>query len=84
MNLGSTYESTMRWLGRGTRVMAMAKVHVPWRRAVNGQRAMVTLPDHVDVLYELSSGAQVHMRFSETTGLSSGNRTWIRGTEGTI
>jgi len=84
MNLGSTYESTMRWLGRATRVMAMAKVHVPWRRAANGQRAMVTLPDHVDVLYELSSGAQVHMRFSETTGLSSGNQTWIHGTEGTI
>ena len=84
MNLGSTYESTMRWLGRGTRVMAMAKVHVPWRRAANGQRTSVALPDHVDVLYELPNTAQVHMRFSETTGLSSGNQTWIHGTEGTI
>ena len=84
MNLGSTYESTMRWLGRGNRVMAMAKVHVPYRRAANGQRASVTLPDHVDVLYELSNRAQVHMRFSETTGLSSGNQTWIHGSQGTI
>ena len=84
MTLGATYESMMRWLGRGTRVMAMAKVHVPYRRAANGQPASVTLPDHVDVLYELASGAQVHMRFSETTGLSSGNQTWIHGTEGTI
>lgn len=84
LNIGSTYESTMRWLGRGTRVMAMAKVHVPWRRGANGQRTSVALPDHVDVLYELPNQAQVHMRFSETTGLSSGNQTWIHGTEGTI
>ena len=84
MTVGATYESMMRWLGRGTRVMAMAKVHVPYRRAANGQRASVTLFDHADVLYELASGAQVHMRFSETTGLSSGNQTWIHGSEGTI
>ena len=84
MTLGATYESMMRWLGRGTRVMAMAKVHVPYRRAASGQPAAVTLPDHVDVLYELPNGAQVHMRFSETTGLSNGNQTWIHGTEGTL
>lgn len=84
LNLGSTYESAMRWLGRGHRVMAMAKIHVPYRRAANGDRMAATLPDHVDVLYELTSGAQVHMRFSETTGLSSGNQTWLHGTEGTI
>jgi predicted dehydrogenase len=84
MTLGATYESMMRWLGRGTRVMAMAKVQVPYRRAANGQPASVTLPDHVDVLYELASGAQVHMRFSETTGLSAGNQTWIHGSDGTI
>jgi predicted dehydrogenase len=84
MNLGSTYESTMRWLGRASRVIAMAKVHVPYRRAANGQRASATLPDHVDVLYELVNGAQVHMRFSETTGLSSGNQTWIHGADGTL
>ncbi len=56
LNIGSTCESLMRWLGRGTRVMAMTKVHVPW----------------------------VHMRFSETPGLSQGNQTWIDGTQGTI
>jgi predicted dehydrogenase len=84
MNLGSTYESTMRWLGRATRVMAMTKLHVPYRRGANGERVAAMLPDHADVLYELASGAQVHMRFSETTGLSSGNQTWIHGSEGTI
>ena len=83
LNIGSTMESMIRWLGRGTRVMAMTKVHVPYRY-LDGQRTSVTIPDHVDVLYELMNGAQVHMRFSATTGHSNGNQTWIYGTEGTL
>ena len=84
LNTGSTYESMMRWLGRGNRVMAMASIHVPYRRGPGGQRTSVTLPDHVDILYQLANGAQVHMRFSESTGLSNGSQTWIHGSEGTI
>jgi predicted dehydrogenase len=84
LNIGSTYESMMRWLGRGDRVMAMAKVHVPFRRGAKGEPASVSLPDHVDVLYQLANGAQVHLRASETTGLARGNQTWIHGTQGTI
>jgi len=84
LNIGSTYESMMRWLGRGTRVLAMSKVHVPYRRNASGMPTSVSIPDHVDILYELANGAQVHMRMSETTGLSSGNQTWFHGTEGTI
>jgi predicted dehydrogenase len=84
LNAGSTYESMMRWLGSGTRVMAMSKVHVPFRRGPKGEPTSVSLPDHLDILYELPNGAQVHMRVSETTGLSQGNQTWIHGREGTI
>ena len=84
LNLGSTYESMMRWVGRGTRVMAMAKTHVPIRRDASGQPRSVHIPDHFDILYELPNGAQVHMRMSETTGLSAGNQTWLHGSEGTI
>ena len=84
LGLGATYETTTRVLGRATRVMAMSKVHVPYRPEASGQLTSVTIPDHVDVLYELVNGAQVHMRFSATTGLSGGNQMWIYGTEGTI
>ena len=84
LNIGSTKESMMRWLGRGTRVMAMSKVHVPYRYNNRRQLTSVTIPDHVDIMYELMNGAQVHMRFSASTGLSSGNQTWIYGTEGTL
>jgi predicted dehydrogenase len=84
LNVGQTYESAMRWLGPATRVMAMSKIHVPVRRGPDGQTVAVDVADHIDVMYELTNGAQVHMRVSATTGLSTGNHTWIYGTEGTI
>jgi predicted dehydrogenase len=84
LNIGAAYESMMRWVGRGTRVMAMAKIHVPYRRNAKGALTSVSIPDHIDVLYELANGAQVHMRMSATTGLSTGNQIWFYGTEGTI
>ena len=84
LNIGASYESMMRWLGRGNRVMAMSKVHVPYRTDERGETVSVSIPDHVNILYELANGAQVHMRMSSTTGLSTGNQIWIYGTEGTI
>jgi predicted dehydrogenase len=84
LNVGGTYESAMRWLGTGSRVMATTKVHVPRRKDEQGQLRTATIPDHVEVLYELREGAPVHMKFSETTGLSRGNQIWIFGSEGTI
>lgn len=84
LNVGGTYESVMRWLGPGDRVTAMTRVHVPTRRDSSGTERRATLPDHVEVLYELANGAPVHMKFSETTGLSRGNDIWIYGSEGTL
>ena len=84
LNVGAIYESMMRWLGSGNRVMAKTRVHVPTRRDEQGAQRAATIPDHVEVLYELGNGAPVRMKFSETTGLSRGNDTWIFGSEGTI
>lgn len=84
LNVGAIYELMMRWLGPGNRVMAKTRVHVPTRRTEQGVQVAATIPDHVEVFYELANGAPVHMVFSETTGLSRGNDTWIFGSEGTI
>jgi predicted dehydrogenase len=84
LNVGAIYELMMRWLGPGNHVMAKTRVHVKTRRDEQGVLRAATIPDHVDVLYELANGAPVHMTFSETTGLSRGNDTWIFGTQGTI
>lgn len=84
LNVGAIYELMMRWLGPGNQVMAKTRVHIPTRLDEQGASRPATIPDHVEVLYELANGAPVHMRFSETTGLSRGNDTWIFGSEGTI
>ena len=84
LNVGGTYESVMRWLGPGNRVMAKTRVQIPTRREETGAMRGATIPDHVEVLYDLANGAPVHMKFSETTGLSRGNEIWIFGSEGTI
>jgi predicted dehydrogenase len=84
LNVGAIYELMMRWLGPGDRVLAKTRVHIPTRRTEQGLQVSATIPDHVEVLYELANGAPVHMVFSETTGLSRGNDTWIFGSEGTI
>ena len=54
--------------------MAMSKVHVPYRQNAEGEPASVAIPDHIDILSELANGAQLHMRASETTGLSTRTR----------
>jgi predicted dehydrogenase len=84
LNVGAIYELMMRWLGPGNRVRGITRVHVQTRRDEQGNEHPARIPDHVEVLYELANGAPVHMKFSETTGLSRGNDTWIFGSEGTI
>jgi predicted dehydrogenase len=84
LNVGAIYELMLRWLGPGDRVMAKTRVHIPTRRTEQGMEVRATIPDHVEVLYELRDGAPVHMVFSETTGLSRGNDMWIFGSEGTL
>jgi predicted dehydrogenase len=84
LNVGAIYELMLRWLGPGNRVLAKTRLQIPTRRNEQGAQVAATIPDHVEVLYELANGAPVHMVFSETTGLSRGNDTWIFGTEGTI
>jgi len=84
LNVGGTYESMMRWLGVGNRVVGKTRIQILKRRDEKGAEHEASIPDHVEVLYELASGAPVHMRFSETTGLSRGNDIWIHGSEGTI
>jgi predicted dehydrogenase len=84
LNMGIWYEAMMRWLGPARRVMTMAKVAVPRRRDESGAWRDVHVPDHVDILAELKSGAVAHYRFSAVTALAPPNEAWIFGTEGTL
>ena len=84
LNMGIWYEAMIRWVGPATRVMANTKVNVRQRRDENGASVPVTIPDHVDILADLASGATANLRFSAVTGLSPGNDVWIYGSQGTL
>ena len=84
LNMGIWYEAMMRWLGPARRVMAMTKVAVPRRRDAGGAWHDVKVPDHVDILATLESGAVAHLRFSAITALAPASEVWIYGTEGTL
>jgi predicted dehydrogenase len=84
LNMGIWYEAMMRWLGPARRVMAMTKVAVPRRRDASGAWREVSVPDHVDILATLGSGAVAHLRFSSVAALAPPSEVWIFGTDGTI
>ena len=66
MTLGIFYEGVRRWVGDATEVMAMGKTHVKARvDPATGAQQHLTIPDHIDVLGTLPSGAQLHMLVSD-------------------
>jgi predicted dehydrogenase len=84
LNMGIWYEAMMRWLGPARRVMAMTKVAVERRRDAAGAWQEVRVPDHVEILATLASGALARLRFSGVAGLAPASEVWIFGTDGTI
>ena len=84
MLMGVLYECVMRWAGHATSVVAMSRTFVPARRDADGTLHPVRVPDHLDVVAQMSNGAQCHLVVSEVTGLRSGTEIWLFGSEGTI
>jgi len=84
LNMGIWYEAMMRWVGPARRVVAMTKIAVPRRRDAGGVLREVKVPDHVDILAELASGAVARMRFSAITALAPPPEAWIFGADGTL
>jgi predicted dehydrogenase len=84
LNMGIWYEAMMRWLGPARRVMTMTKMAVPRRRDESGDWHEVRVPDHVDILAELQSGAVARWRISSITALAPPSEVWIFGSDGTL
>ena len=82
--MGIWYETMMRWVGAARRVTAMTKIAVPRRKDESGAWHDVKVPDHVDILATLGSGAVAHFRFSSLTAFAPGPEAWIFGSEGTL
>ena len=84
MGLGIWYEAIMRWVGPASSVQALTRIIVPARLTENGERKVISIPDHVDILCETFSGPLLHIKFSDVLGHASGNEVWLYGTEGTL
>ncbi len=84
LNMGIWYEAMARWLGPARRVMAMTKLAVPRRKDATGALRDVTVPDHVEILATLASGAVARLRFSAITALAPPSEAWIFGSDGTL
>ena len=84
MLMGGWYEVLLRWAGCAISVKAITRVNVTSRLDASGQRREISIPDHVEILAEMASGAVCHMRVSEVTGFVSTDKIWLYGTKGTI
>lgn len=86
LTLGIWYECAARWVGHARSVVASARTFVPRRREpASGREVDVAVPDHVDVLADLASGASFRLQVSAVTGLAPSPReAWLFGSEGTL
>ena len=84
MGLGIWYEAIMRWVGPASSVQALTKITVPSRLDAKGDRNIISIPDHVDILCETFSGPLLHIKFSDVLGHAPDNAVWIYGTQGTL
>lgn len=85
MNMGIWYEATMRWVGPATSVSASARTFVRRRNdPVSGSPVDVDVPDHVQVLTDLSGGALGDYRISTVNGLGPTPGAWLFGSTGTL
>ncbi|MCZ6874954.1 MAG: Gfo/Idh/MocA family oxidoreductase [bacterium] len=85
LNMGIWYEASMRWVGPAARVDARTRICVAQRRdPASGAMVRVDVPDHVEILADLASGALATYAFSAVTGLAAGAGAWFFGNTGTL
>lgn len=82
--MGILYETLMRWVGEARRVIANSRVFVAERRDESGEKCIIEVPDHIEILCDLKSGGVARLCFSAVTGLGPKNECWIFGTNGTL
>jgi predicted dehydrogenase len=71
MAMGIYYEAIMRWVGPATKVIAKGKIFTKTRTDEKGKPHSIQVPEHIDVLADIASGAQLHLQESSITPLRS-------------
>ena len=84
MSMGIWYEALLRWVGEATQVVAMGKTYVKMRKDADGVMRPTRIPEHVDIIADMSCGAQTHIQISNVAGLVDGPEAFLFGSEGTL
>ena len=84
MSMGIWYEAMMRWVGHATSVTSLTRVNVKSRRDDSGATRHISIPDQIEVLCELESGAVARLGMSTVFGLAPAPQAWLFGAEGTL
>ena len=85
MQMGIWYENLMRLVGTASSVQARANNVAKWRPNANGERTFLTIPDQVDISYQLIGGGTVNFCMSTAIGpFAPPLNIWIYGDQGTI
>ena len=82
--MGIYYEAMIRWVGEATSVQAKGKTFVKMRKDADGMMRTVRIPEHLDVIADMTCGAQLHLQQSSVTALMEGGGTYLFGSEGTL
>ena len=84
MSMGIWYEALIRWVGEATRVVAIGKTYVRMRKDANGVMRAVRIPEHIDIIADMSCGAQAHFQVSNVAGLAGAPEALLFGSTGTL
>lgn len=85
MGLGIAYEAMARWVGHAETVEAHARIFVPERENAEGEKELIEIPDHVEVMGELECGASYRLQCSRITGANpAAGMTVFYGSTGTL
>lgn len=84
MSLGIWYEALQRWVGDAAWVSAAGRTMITRRPAADGTSEPVDVPDHLDLIGALTSGAQLRIAVSQVTGHAPANGVWLYGSDGTL
>lgn len=84
MTMGIWYEALMRWVGTAKTIMASGQTYVKMRANEEGKLKAVRIPEHIDIIGEMVSGAQLHMQVSAVTGLAGAPKATLYGSRGTL
>jgi predicted dehydrogenase len=84
MSMGIWYEAILRWLGAAADVTAVGKTVVKSRQNAGGQAITIRIPDHLNIIANMVSGAQLSITLSQATAFAGSQGVWLYGTDGTL